>query len=243
MDLVSLAIAIAFALVHLFGGKLRSLTAVPHSAWLSAAGGVSVAYVFLHLLPAIAEHRETLADHWLLSNLDSPHFLVALVGLVVFYGLERAARRHRPARTADREIDDAEFHDWVFWLHVASFSIYNVIIGYLLVRGESVHLDELLFYAVALALHFLIVDHSLRQLHRRTYHRIGRWILASVIVLGWGIGEIVAVSDMAIGALEAFLGGGIVMNVLKEELPEERESRFGPFLGGAAVYSVLLLVA
>jgi len=35
----------------------------------------------------------------------------------------------------------------------------------------------------------------------------------------------------------------VIMNVLKEELPEERESRFFAFALGAALYSVVLLVA
>jgi hypothetical protein len=40
-----------------------------------------------------------------------------------------------------------------------------------------------------------------------------------------------------------FLAGGVVMNVLKEELPEERESRFWAFLLGAGLYAGVLLVA
>ena len=43
-------IAIALALTHLFGGKLH-LAKVPRNRWLSGAGGVSVAYVFVHILP------------------------------------------------------------------------------------------------------------------------------------------------------------------------------------------------
>jgi hypothetical protein len=42
--------------------------------------------------------------------------------------------------------------------------------------------------------------------------------------------------------LFAFLAGGVVLNVLKEELPEERESRFWAFALGAASYTALLLV-
>ncbi len=42
--------------------------------------------------------------------------------------------------------------------------------------------------------------------------------------------------------LTAFLAGGIILNVLKEELPEERESRFGAFFVGSLLYSVLLLL-
>jgi len=34
---------------------VRLLDVVPRSRWLSAAGGVSVAYVFMHLLPELAE--------------------------------------------------------------------------------------------------------------------------------------------------------------------------------------------
>ncbi len=43
--------------------------------------------------------------------------------------------------------------------------------------------------------------------------------------------------------LFAFLTGCIVLNVLKEELPEERESSLWAFATGAAVYAVLLLIA
>jgi hypothetical protein len=39
------------------------------------------------------------------------------------------------------------------------------------------------------------------------------------------------------------LAGGVIMNVLKEELPEEHESRFWAFALGAALYSVILLFA
>ncbi|NJL21613.1 MAG: hypothetical protein HC895_13625, partial [Leptolyngbyaceae cyanobacterium SM1_3_5] len=41
--------------------------------------------------------------------------------------------------------------------------------------------------------------------------------------------------------LFAFLAGGIVLNVLKEELPEDRESHFWSFAIGAIGYAVLLL--
>ncbi|WP_267354083.1 MULTISPECIES: hypothetical protein [unclassified Methylobacterium] len=49
------------------------------------------------------------------------------------------------------------------------------------------------------------------------------------------------VSDAAIAALTAFLGGGVILNVLKEEVPSERQSRFWAFAAGGAGYSVLLL--
>jgi hypothetical protein len=39
----------------------------------------------------------------------------------------------------------------------------------------------------------------------------------------------------------AFLASGVVLNALKEELPEEREGRFWAFAIGAALFAALLL--
>ena len=50
------------------------------------------------------------------------------------------------------------------------------------------------------------------------------------------------IPEVAIAVLVAFLAGGVVLNVLKKELPEERESRFWAFALGATLYAALLLV-
>ena len=47
----------------------------------------------------------------------------------------------------------------------------------------------------------------------------------------------------AIIVLFALLAGGIILNVLKEELPEERKSRFWAFALGAGTYAALLLAS
>src|SRR5829696_9732612 len=89
---IALVLAAGLAGVHLFSGRLQFLGVSPRSRWLSAAGGVSVAYVFVHLLPDLADEQETIreATDENLSFLEYHVYLVALVGLVAFYGLERA---------------------------------------------------------------------------------------------------------------------------------------------------------
>ena len=67
-------------------------------------------------------------------------------------------------------------------------------------------------------------------------------MLAAAIIAGWGVGLATEIGEAAIGVLFAFLAGGVVLNVLKEELPEERRSRFLPFLIGASGYALLLLL-
>lgn len=57
---VVFAAAIALAVVHLFAGGLRAIDRVPRSRWLSFGGGISVAYVFVHLFPELEERGEIL---------------------------------------------------------------------------------------------------------------------------------------------------------------------------------------
>ncbi len=55
------------------------------------------------------------------------------------------------------------------------------------------------------------------------------------------MGLLTEIPEVAIAVLTAFLAGGVIMNVLKEELPEERQSRFWAFALGVALYTVILL--
>ncbi len=241
LTLFTFLAALVLVAVHLFGGWLRFLDGTPRSIWLSVAGGVSVAYVFVHLLPELAEGQEKLLERLgeALSFLENHIYLLSLVGLAVFYGLERAASSSRRRRRAGDEADAAS--GGVFWLHVSSFAVYNAIVGYLLVHREEGGLLNLLLFSVAMALHFLVTDHGLREHHREEYARIGRPVLVAAIVLGWALGVSTEISEVALSVLIAFLGGGVILNVLKEELPEERESRFWAFAVGAALYAALLL--
>lgn len=157
------------ALIHVFATKIRALDIVPRSRWLSGASGISVAYVFIHILPDLAEQQVTLrkAAGAALEFLEHPAYLLALLGMVVFYGL-----RH---------------------------------------------------------------DHKMR------YRRYGRWLLGAAVIVGWAIGAVTRVHAAVIASLFGFLAGGVILNVLKEELPQERASRFWAFGAGAGAYTVLLL--
>lgn len=239
--LVSFFAVAGLVAVHLFSEKLRFLETTPRSVWLSVAGGVSVAYVFVHLIPELAENQEVLAEAAgeSLAFLERHVYLVALIGLATFYGLERAARVSRGRGRGRGEKSPASVG--VFWLHMFSFSVYNAIIGYLLLHREDQGLGTLLFFFLAMALHFLVNDFGLREHHRDTYRRTGRWVLAAAIFLGWVVGVFTEISEAALAVLIAFIAGGVILNVLKEELPEERQSRFWAFALGAAAYAALLI--
>lgn len=237
MVLLTALIAAGMALAHLFSGKLLFLSGIPRSPWLSAAGGISVAYVFLHVLPELGERQGAIEEAGGLGRAFLEHhvYIMALAGLGLFYGLERAAKSAR-----DRD-DGGSEGALVFWLHIASFSVYNALIGYLLLHRETPGLQSLLLYSFALTLHFVVNDYGLREDHKGAYDRIGRWILTAAIFVGWGIGLVSEIHEAALAVLFAFLAGGIVLNTLKEELPKERESRFWAFALGGVAYATLLL--
>lgn len=235
-DLAPLAAAL-LALLHLIGARLRFLDVLPRSRWLSAAAGVSVAYVFVHLLPELAEGQERLREEaeGLLPFLEDHVYLLALAGLTLFYAVERVSKASRAERP-----DHEGTGPGAFWLSTVAFAVYNAMIGYLLVHGETDSIRSLALYTAAIGVHFVINDFSLREHHRDAYQHRARWLLAGAILVGYVLGELTEISEEAVAALIAFIGGGVILNVLKEELPDERRARVGPFLLGAASYAALL---
>ena len=228
--------AVGLVAVHLLGGRLRFLEAIPRSRWLSIAGGVAVAYALVHLLPELQESRSAFTGGGAVPWGERLVYALTLLGLVFFYGLERLVQG------APRDESGAPAAAGVFWLHIASYAIYNALIGYLLVR-EDRSLRSLALFFVGIGLHFVVNDFGLRQRHRQRYRRVGRWILAGAILLGWAVGSLMAIHELVRASVVAFLAGGILLNTFKEELPEERASRFWAFALGAFGYAALMLAS
>jgi hypothetical protein len=233
----SLAVALLFGLIHVGGSRFDRMAGTPRSAWLSAAGGISVAYVFVDILPELAAHQrvmETALDGGgLVGAIERHVYVVALLGLAIFYGLDTLLRRS--SRSGGHGTG-------IFWTHLGIFALYNLLIGYLLVHREHANMLSMAMFAVALGLHFLVNDQSIRSHHGRLYHDRGRWLLGAAPLAGWLLGIGVELDPLALSATFALLAGSIVLNVLKEELPEDRDSRFWAFALAAGAYSGLLLL-
>ena len=240
--LVTAAMVAAFVAIHLLIYRLHFIDKTPRSKWLSFSGGVAVAYIFLHVLPDLGAHAQTLADEMQVNPVgaESIIYALALAGLAAFYGLER---RVKISRARSRETGQGDRTETgVLWLHVASYALLNLLVGYLLLHREEAGGWALALYFGAMALHFLTADYGMRADHKEGYDAWGRWVLAAAVIAGWLIGLAVTLPGPWIAGLFAFLAGGIVLGVLKEELPEERQSFFLPFLGGVLIYAALVLV-
>lgn len=245
--LIGLLALVLIGGVHLFAYRLAFLNGTPRSRWLSVSGGISLAYVFLHFMPELAEGQALFEESTLLSWVEFDLYGLALIGLLVFYGLERSIQLHN---SAGRETEgEATHHHGIFWVHLGSFGLYNVITGYLLTQGGQAAQNHdgqttsglaLFTFAFAMALHFLVTDFGLHKDFKRGYMTIGRYVLCGALACGFLVGVFVDLPEIVVLGTIAFLGGGVILNVLKEELPAERQSRFGALLLGAAFYAALL---
>ena len=119
---------------------------------------------------------------------------------------------------------------------------YSALIGYLLVERAERGALPLVVYTFAMAVHFLIVDHSLDEEHGRAYGPRGRWLLAASVLVGWFIGVATPLSEVVVARLFAILAGGVVITSLRAELPDDREGRFWPFCIGAVIFAGVMIV-
>lgn len=229
------ALVLFLAFVHMASPEILQPLKVPPPVLLSLAGGVSIAYAFLHLFPLLDDHRIALSEGELgFLTLHEHHiYLIVFVGVILYYGLERLAM----VTSEDRLFDFGR--ESVFWVHILGFAVYNLIIGYALVHGEMGAQNGLLF-TVAMAFHLFGNDAALESHHPRLYERIGRWFLMFSVVLGAGIGVVFTLDRFWFAILLAVLTGGIVFNAIKDELPEMRDGRFWAFLAGAVGYTLIL---
>ncbi|MEM9152541.1 MAG: hypothetical protein AAGB19_19080 [Cyanobacteria bacterium P01_F01_bin.3] len=239
-NLLGLLLAISLATIHISVGGSQWLAKIPQNLWTSFAGGISIAYIFLDIFPELNKAQQAVeqSGSQLVSYFENHVYLLSLIGLAIFYGLEKAvvrSRAHNKAMTGESATEPG-----IFWMHIVFVALYNGILGYLF-RESAVHgLRSCIILFFALGLHFLVNDIGLRQHNRKAYKHIGRWILAGAILLGWGIGQASHFNEAAVSAIWALMAGGIVYNVLKEEMPDNPDSHFGVFSLGAVVYAILL---
>jgi hypothetical protein len=235
---ISGAAALIFAVIFLVGGRLHPFRAFVRDrrSIISFGAGMSAAYVFVHVMPELhgARHAFTEAVSVPLRFEGMSIYFLSLVGFLMFYGLD-----HLRARL--RETGEEGEAGPAFKLHISGFAAYVWLMAYLLVHNLEETPVSTALYAVAIAFHFLATDHSLRAEHGAAYERIGRFVLAGMAVLGWGVGLLLSLPNHILALLVAFISGAVIMNSSIMELPSEKDGRFVPFMIGGILYGLILL--
>jgi hypothetical protein len=247
VSIASLAAALVFACAYLLGGPLSASEKIERfrtrGRYVSAAAGISVAYIFVDVLPELEVQRQVVVRAAASADLlfaEQRIYVLALLSFVVVYGLEHMVLVTRDGR---RAAVTAGKTDAVYWVQLVGYAAYSGLIGYLVIdRAERGPL-ALGIYAFAMAVHFLIVDHALAEEHGRAYAPRGRWLLAASVLAGWVIGVTTPVSEPVVARLFAVLAGGVVITSLRAELPDDRQGRFWPFCLGSGLFAAFLVIA
>jgi hypothetical protein len=242
--LATLVAAGLLSLVHLFVGQVRFLDRSP-GVWKSVAGGVGIAYTFLVLLPKLAAAQEVLeaaTESGLYGFLVHHSYLLALTGLVLYYGMDAAVENAlvQSDRRAGRPIVRA-----LVYAHACSVSGYYFLVGYLMseIRESGyVGFVSLVIFALAMLLHYLSIDHGLRNKYGGLYEWLLRWAFVAASMGGWLTASLTELSYETLALLNSLFAGALIVLTLKEKVPGSSYVRFRPFLVGVIGYSLLLLL-
>jgi hypothetical protein len=237
---VELAVVV-LASVFVIGKWFRISDESRSRRWITASAGASVAYIWLHVLPEMSEAQHTFTRLTEGARLPMPEFRIymsGLLGFVVFFGLERMTWFSRANPTGQGA--EARRDDFVYRLNLAGFLAYAALVSYLMVRDAKYGALSLLLYLIAMGLHFVVVDHSLREQHGDAYDRRGRWLLALMVLLGGLFAKVAVLPEQTVLTLLGLVAGGVISNNTLMELTQEKEGSFVHFFAGAMGYALLL---
>ncbi len=240
------------ALVFLFGGRIRFRDCQRRRWWMSAAGGSSAAFVFVVLLPKLQAAQTTLArvgEDGLLGYLSHHSLLLALVGLLVFWGLERTVvvlvgGLMRSLERAPGRSPRSATPLWrpLLYAQAVAFAAYSMLIGYVVAESPRGDYAALGLFSLAMALHCLAMSLSLRHELAEAYEQFERWLLAAAILTGWAVAQVTEVPSWRLALWNSFFAGMIIFYVIRNEIPSPKHAGFVPLLFGAIGYSALALV-
>lgn len=227
-QLTELGLSVLFALIFACAGRLWLPPALARRepAAISFFAGMSLAYVFVRLLPEIETAKGALQ---LPGPLPGPYLesLAVLGGCILFFAVGRLAEGDRLHR-----------HDWT---RLLVFAAYVALVSYSRITEIEHGEVPALLFAIAMGTHFLALDHALGRDLGALYRRRGRYVLAGASLIGWAVGASRAVAPPVMLLLFGIVAGAVIANTLIKELPDPAEARLGPFLVGSLLYAVILL--
>jgi len=207
--------------------------------FVSFAGGVAVAYVFLHMMPDLVEYnkpigRFLITNDWLTPFTELLIYIVALLGFLIYYGFDLLAERYSEKGHND---------EGVYGLHLIMFCLYNFLITYTMSLRAYSSLTATVLFTFAMALHFVLTDRKFCRLYNQRFNHRGRFILISALFVGWLCSVVFDPVNILVAAfMLAFLAGSVLLNVFREELPATGLTSYRWFCFGAMLITFILLL-
>ena len=209
------------------------------SRFTSFAGGVAVAYVFLHMLPSLVEYNKPighflLKSKWLTPFTELTIYIVALIGFLIYYGFDLLAERYRDAGHDD---------ELVYGLHLTMFCLNNFLITYTMSLRTVSSMTATVLFTFTMALHFVLTDSKFDRFYTVRFNHAGRFFLICALFIGWLFSVIFDPVNVLVEAfMVAFLAGSVLLNVFREEMPSTGLTSYCWFSFGVLLITFILLL-
>jgi len=227
---VSFAAVLPMLLVSLFADRLARIAPPWRRRLGSFAGGLAAAYVFLLVLPKLADQQDLLhhatSDWPLIAYFYHHAYVVALAGFVTYYLVNVLAQGIDAS--VPRSVSGAAL--------VVGLAAYTALLGDLIAAQNPQPL-ALALLSTALTFHVLGLNLAVYGHLSRSWHWL-RALLSTSLFLGWLVGLMAPIPPLIHALVSAWLSGGIIILVVLIELPKER--RPTAFVAGAFTFTLLL---
>jgi hypothetical protein len=238
-----LAASLLLAAVPALTGRVKFAERVGNP-FLDLLAGISVAYVFVDVLPHLAAKQDKID----LSALDAfvpggfVIYLIALAGFCFYLTAELVLTESRGnPRQAYLEVLG---EPWPAWILASSIWIYSVFVGYMFTEQTGGGYEPLFIIACAMAAHFIGLHHVFCSRNPTMYATKFRIAYCGGPLLGCVLGLVTEPPYTVLACGFAWMAGGLVSSAMSQELPRVKNRRqLFFFCLGAALFALLILLA
>ena len=224
--------------IHLSVGRLHFI----HRAdWRSIGAGVAISYVFLDILPHLSSTQYTIRDVFgtgILNFLEHHSYVLALAGFLAYFGAAFDIKKGAASSTTSRAQSPMSVK-----VLIGALCVYYFLIGYLVGEQPDHRVEPVIIFAIAMAVHAVGVDHTIREIDPDRYDRFFRYLLGGATVAGWLLGTATNVADILFALVFSYVAGAIMIVAFVFELPAVATARsYGLLVAGSVGFSSLLLI-
>ncbi len=231
-------LGISLSLIHLLVVYFSNLDEKKQSIISTVGGGISLTYIFLHVMPELAVSGNEFAHHYVgdikvnLEIIEVSFFFIALIGLLFLLLVDvLTAISNLPKK-------------FNFGIHL----LHNTIISYIyaftlheVVKGGILYA---FLYTLTLSTHIFAGDRLILKNHEIFYKKKFKWISFSSVLLGLiNSYQFPSISKFGIELAFAFLSGGVLLNTFLEELPTKSIINIKWFLSSVFLTSSLIFLS
>ena len=224
-EAIAIATGLLLGTLHYFSENIELAAEPKRYRFISFGAGISIAYLFLHLLP----HTYDAAIH-----LEEAVFVFLLLGFTLFHLSEKYIYQHIEQEKQARELKE---------IHSIMFFVYHFLVGIVFVDKFETGILEGILFMFPVALHTGLSQASLSKIHGEIRENIPIKIILSLsTLLGVVFAILVHVPDIMNNILVSFISGVLLYIIVKEFLPGKEKGRPLFFVLGLVLFSTLNVI-